>query len=135
MKISTARLKQIIKEELFYRQFHREGQELRRVIRETENQTDMIPYEDYDAWDSDPNLERIEQVLSSELDLCFKFHLSTDFPGQYRIATRGGVMGLGKKTGYQLKDVEGALQANGYETDYSRDGLVAIDPRYSRETK
>jgi len=28
MKISTARLKQIINEELFYREFHREGQEL-----------------------------------------------------------------------------------------------------------
>jgi len=28
MKISTARLKQIIKEELFYREFHREGHEL-----------------------------------------------------------------------------------------------------------
>ena len=124
MKIPKRQLKRIIKEEL------------RRVIRETENQTDMIPYEDYDAWDSDPNLERIEQVLSSELDLKdFKFHLSTDSPGQYRIATRGGIMGLGKKTGYQLKDVEEVLQANGYETDYSRDGLVAIDPRYSRETK
>ncbi len=125
MKITKSQLKQIINEEL------------RRVIRETENQTDMIPYEDYDAWDSDPNLERIGQVLSSELDLKdldFKFHLSTDFPGQYRIATRGGVMGLEKKTGYQLKDVEGALQANGYETDYNRDGLVAIDPRY-RETQ
>ena len=123
MKIPKRQLKRIIKEEL------------RRVIRETENQTDMIPYEDYDAWDSDPNLERIEQVLSSELDLKdFKFHLSTDFPGQYRIATRGGVMGLGKKTGYQLKDVEEVLQANGYKTDYSRDGLVAIDLRY-RETQ
>jgi len=31
MKISAARLKQIIKEELFYREFHREGQELQEV--------------------------------------------------------------------------------------------------------
>jgi len=122
MKITKQQLKQIIKEELG------------RVIRETENQTDMIPYEDYDAWDSDPNLERIKQVLSSELDLKdFEFHFSTVFPGQYRIAARRGMMGLGKKTGYQLKDVEEVLQANGYETDYSRDGLVAIDPRYREE--
>ena len=31
MKISTARLKQIIKEELFYREFHRGSQELEEV--------------------------------------------------------------------------------------------------------
>jgi len=130
MKITKRQLRRIIKEEI--------GRlcESSAADRETENQTDMIPYEDYDAWDSDPNLKRIEHVLSSKLDLKdFEFYLTTDFPGQYRIATRGGITGLGKKTGYQLKDVEEVLQANGYETDYSRDGLVAIDPRYSRETK
>ena len=36
MKISTARLKQIIKEELFYREFHRKTEELTEV--ETEKQ-------------------------------------------------------------------------------------------------
>ena len=119
MKLTKSKLKQIIKEELG------------RVIRETENQTDMIPYEDYDAWDSDPNLERIKQILSSELNLeDFKFRLSTDFPGQYQIASRGDIVGLQNKTGHQLQDVEDALQANGYKTSYGHDGLAAFDPRY-----
>jgi len=122
MKLTKTKLKQIIKEELG------------RVIRETENQTDMIPYEDYDAWDSDPNLERIEQVLSSELDLKgFKFYLSTDFPGQYHIATNGELMGLERKMGVRAQDIEAILQTNGYETDHDYKRLIAIDPRYREE--
>jgi len=36
MKISTARLKQIIKEELFYREFHRETEEKKEAPKKKE---------------------------------------------------------------------------------------------------
>ena len=43
MKISTARLKQIIHEELFYREFHRKTEEL------TEEKEDMMSQPTFDA--------------------------------------------------------------------------------------
>jgi len=93
-----------------------------------------VKYGDYDKWDSDPNLDKIEQLLGTELDLKgFKFNLSTDFPGQYHIATNGELMGLERKTGVRAQDVEAILQANGYETDPGHKRLVAIDPRYREE--
>ena len=46
MKISTARLKQIIKEELFYREFHRESAELR----ETEDMMGQPDFKSKVAW-------------------------------------------------------------------------------------
>ena len=57
MKLTKKQLKQIIKEEI-----------------------EKVKYSDYDKWDRDPNLDKIEQLLSSKLDLKgFKFYLSTDF--------------------------------------------------------
>tara|TARA_R100000093_G_scaffold66323_1_gene37449 strand:- start:4 stop:348 length:345 start_codon:yes stop_codon:yes gene_type:complete len=111
MKLTKQKLKQIIKEEI-----------------------EKVKYGDYDKWDSDPNLDKIEQLLGTELDLKgFKFYLSTDFPGQYHIATNGELMGLERKMGVRAQDVEAILQANGYETDHGHKRLVAIDPRYREE--
>ena len=111
VKLTKSKLKQIIKEEV-----------------------KKVKYGDYDKWDSDPNLDKIEQLLGTELDLKgFKFNLSTDFPGQYHIATNGELMGLERKTGVRAQDVEAILQANGYETDPGHKRLVAIDPRYREE--
>ena len=93
---------------------------------------DKIDYEDYDRWDSDPNLERIENILQGELELNdFNFVLDTETPGQYKVADRGDLMGLKKKAGYDLKDVQSALQANGYKVKFGHDGvLTALDPQY-----
>tara|TARA_R110000851_G_scaffold16567_1_gene53808 strand:+ start:39925 stop:40314 length:390 start_codon:yes stop_codon:yes gene_type:complete len=93
---------------------------------------DKIDYEDYDRWDSDPNLERIENILQGELELKdFEFVLDTDTPGQYKVANRGDLMGLKKKTGYDLEDVERVLQANGYKVKFGYGGvLTALDPQY-----
>ena len=105
--------------------------QLRRIIKE---EIEKVKYNDYDKWDSDPNLDKIEQLLGTELDLKgFKFNLSTDFPGQYHIATNGELMGLERKMGVRAQDVEAILQANGYETDPGHKRLVAIDPRYREE--
>lgn len=96
---------------------------------------DKIDYEDYDRWDSDPNLERIENILQGELELNdFEFVLDTDTPGQYKVANRGDLAGLKKKTGYDLEDVERVLQANGYKVKFGYDGvLTALDPRYFKD--
>ena len=96
---------------------------------------DKIDYEDYDRWDSDPNLERIENILQGELELKdFNFVLDTETPGQYKVADRGDLAGLRKKTGYDLEDVERVLQANGYKVKFGHDGvLTALDPRYFKD--
>jgi len=121
MKITKPQLKRIIKEEIENAMAESEG-------------AGMVAYDDQGAWDSDPNLAKIEQILNSEFDLKdFKFHLMTDFPGQYSIADRGDLMGLRKKTGIELRDVKAALQANGYKTSFDHDGLTAFDPRYKYE--
>ena len=94
-----------------------------------------IDYEDYDRWDSDPNLERIENILQGELELNdFNFVLDTDTPGQYKLANRGDLAGLKKKTGYDLEDVQRVLQANGYKVKFGHDGvLTALDPQYFQD--
>ena len=100
---------------------------------------EKIDPEDYDRWDSDiasdPNLERIENILQGELELNdFNFVLDTETPGQYKVADRGDLMGLKKKAGYDLKDVQSALQANGYKVKFGHDGvLTALDPRYFQD--
>ena len=93
---------------------------------------DKIDYEDYDRWDSDPNLERIENILQGELELKdFNFVLDTETPGQYKVADRGDLAGLWKKTRYNSEDVKRVLQANGYRVKLGYDGvLIALDPQY-----
>ena len=105
--------------------------QLRRIIKE---EIEKVKYSDYDKWDSDPNLDKIEQLLGTKLDLKgFKFYLKTDFPGQYHIATNDELMGLERKMGVRAQDIEAILQANGYETDHDYKRLIAIDPRYREE--
>lgn len=96
---------------------------------------DKVAYEDYELWDSDPNLERIQNILQGELELNdFEFHLDTELPGQYKVADRGDLMGLKKRTGYDSSDVKDALKANGYEIKFGFDGvLTAFDPQYFKD--
>ena len=65
MKISTARLKQIIHEELFYREFHREGQELQ----EAEDMMGQPDFKSKVAWvkRNKPDIEDPDAYVASIL--------------------------------------------------------------------
>ena len=125
MKITKKQLKQIIKEEI------------ENTLRLRENkippldQVGIVGYEDYDAWDDDPNVERINQILSTHFDLKdFEFYIDVNSPGEYHLGNRGAAWGLAKKTGYRMRDILDVLKKYGYEARMTYDGPIAVDPRY-----
>jgi len=68
MKISTARLKQIINEELFYREFHRKTDELTEVESEKQRRY-MCAMKDKDASERPEGLSKAEAEEMCTADL------------------------------------------------------------------